>query len=91
MVSNTHFDCCLCLYLVWAGNVIASAVLRHPGRLPNGPVGVLIHIAPNHSDQGDKVEHGENAHPDHELDQFGLVLFLQRDLHTHPVQSHDAN
>lgn len=91
MVSNTHFDSCLSLYLVWAGDVIVLAVLLHPGRLPNGPVGVLIHVAPNHSEQGNKVEHGENTHSDHELDQFGLVFFFQRDLHTHPVQSHNAH
>lgn len=36
-------------YLVWAGDMIMSAVLFHPRHLPNTPVVVLIDVASNHS------------------------------------------
>lgn len=44
------------LYLVGAGDMIASAVLLHPRRLPNAPEGVFIQVAPKHNHQGDQIE-----------------------------------
>lgn len=71
--------------------MIAPAVLLHPRALPRAPVGVLVQVAANHRQQRHQVERREHAHSDHELDQLGLVLLLQWDLHAHLVEGHNAD
>lgn len=77
-------------HLVWAGDVVVSAPLLHPGRLPDRPVAVLVEVAGQDDQQGDQVEHREDADANHELDQLLLVLLFQRDLHAHAVQRCNA-
>lgn len=69
--------------------MVVSALLLDPGRLPDGPVAALVEVTAQHGQQGDQVEGGEHGDADHELDQLLLVLLLQRDLHTDPVQGRD--
>ena len=55
-------------YLVGAGDMIASAVLLHPRRLPSAPEGVFVQVAPKHNQQWDQIECWKHSHSDHELD-----------------------
>lgn len=72
-------------YLVWTRDVETPAVLFHPCCFPDLPVGVFVDVTTNHSRQRDEVEHREYSHSNHELDQFGLVFFLQRNLHAYLI------
>lgn len=70
--------------------MVVSALLLHPGGLPDGPVAALIKVAGHDGQQGNQVENGEHADANHEFHQLLLVLLLQRDLHADPVKSSDA-
>lgn len=82
--KNITWQCLL--YLVGTGDVVVSALLLNPGRLPDCPVAVLVEVAAQNGEKRHQVENGEHADTDHELNQLLLVLLLQWDLHTDAVQ-----
>ncbi len=77
------------IYLERTGYVVVSAALLHPCGLPNGAVRLFIQVTAHHSQQRHQIQHGEHTDPDHELHQLVLILLLQRNLHSDPVERYD--